>query len=296
MGAPAPNVEREGVETLKIASLIGVVYQALFWVGILLFDLIFNAVSGCTPATGALCSYPGYVSVDGLYAGVGLLIAGAVVGVVCWIFYYLGFRKIRQAAADFGAPTTLVLVGLIGLLMVAGGIALFVGAIATVIACAPSATTSCAGVALGSLLGGLALVGLGALLALIGVIGVLLGNWRAGTRYNDSMVKIGGILQILPFLSIVGFVLCLVGYSSISKKLASGWTPATVTVTIPNPAAQYSPPAPAYGAPVGQPMAPAGAAGVAAATGTPNCPRCARPATYVPQYNRYYCQSCAQYV
>ena len=37
-------------------------------------------------------------------------------------------------------------------------------------------------------------------------------------------------------------------------------------------------PTPAYAAPAAQPA-------------TPNCPRCGRPVTYVPQYQRWYCQA-----
>jgi hypothetical protein len=41
------------------------------------------------------------------------------------------------------------------------------------------------------------------------------------------------------------------------------------------------------------PMAPAPAPGVSAAV---MCPRCGKPATFVPQYNRYYCYTDQQYV
>ncbi|MCI4336441.1 MAG: phage holin family protein [Thermoplasmata archaeon] len=57
--------------------------------------------------------------------------------------------------------------------------------------------------------------------------------------------------------------------------------------------------APAYSSPPAQTYAPAAAAAPAAAlspAGVPACPRCSRPATFVPQYNRYYCYSCAQYL
>jgi hypothetical protein len=59
-----------------------------------------------------------------------------------------------------------------------------------------------------------------------------------------------------------------------------------------------------YGSPYGYGLPAYGAGGVGyappagpVAPATPgNCPRCGRPATFIPQYGRSYCYSCAQYV
>lgn len=64
----------------------------------------------------------------------------------------------------------------------------------------------------------------------------------------------------------------------------------------PAPAYAQSP-SQGYAAPPGMaPMSASGAPPAPTAAPAPNCPRCSRPATFVPQYNRYYCYSCAQYV
>ncbi len=62
------------------------------------------------------------------------------------------------------------------------------------------------------------------------------------------------------------------------------------------PVGGYVQPGPGY-APA--PGAPAAAPAPMAAPGAPQapaCPRCQRPATWVPQYGRYYCYNCSQYL
>jgi hypothetical protein len=69
----------------------------------------------------------------------------------------------------------------------------------------------------------------------------------------------------------------------------------TPYMAAPQPAPSYAPPPtqsppPEAAAPVSQPMPPPPAAS------GPTCPRCGKPATFVQQYNRYYCYGCGQYL
>jgi hypothetical protein len=48
--------------------------------------------------------------------------------------------------------------------------------------------------------------------------------------------------------------------------------------------------------PMQQPMSPMAPAGTSAAPAGVICPKCGKPATFVPQYNRYYCYTDQQYV
>lgn len=67
----------------------------------------------------------------------------------------------------------------------------------------------------------------------------------------------------------------------------------------PAPAYQAPPQQQAYGAPPAATAAPAAAAApaapAAATPGAPACRTCGKPTTWVPQYSRYYCYTCAQY-
>jgi len=66
-----------------------------------------------------------------------------------------------------------------------------------------------------------ALLGLGGILTLVGLIGgQILGLWRVGTRYNETTIKVGAIFTIIPLLNIVGPILVLIGALEAKGRLA----------------------------------------------------------------------------
>jgi len=226
-GTPQPGsgfpADKEGVTHLRIASLLGMITQLLFWIGTAIFYLIFTGIQNSTTSiTGTSTSIPSWITPGTVYAAIGLMAGGLVIGIIVFVFFYLGFRAIKRGSSDFGAPTTLMLIGLIGFLLVVVGLVVIIG---TFISAVNSASSGSASIDLGALLGGIAAIGFGALLSLIGVIGLVLGNWRAGKRYDESTIRIGAILSILPYLSIVGYILLFVGYMHAGSKLNSGFIP-----------------------------------------------------------------------
>jgi hypothetical protein len=245
----------EGVSNLSLGSILGLVSQLMIWTGFALIYLIYTALTNSTSAFGGVTSLPGWITVNTFYLTFGLLSIGLLVGIVSYIFFYLGFRAIKRGAPDFGAPTALVFVGLIGYLMTVAGLLVIVGTIVSAINSAAAGTVSAGSASLdfSAIVSGLALIGLGGLLGLIGVIGLILGNWRAGNRYGESMVKIGAILTIIPFLSIIAYVLLLVGYMKAGRKLKTGWAPAMPgwggPVSGPGYNQPMGAPAPAWGTP-----------------------------------------------
>ncbi len=157
----------------------------------------------------------------------GLLLLGVVFSVVSLIVLRQGFVQLRPHDSRFSTPATLVLLGVIGLLLLFLGLIALLSALASLIACAAGATTvptSCVNV--GALLGGIGLAGIGAILALIGIIGGILGLWRVGERHDQTMIKVGAILWIFPFLNIVGLVLILWGLSQARERLEGAGRPA----------------------------------------------------------------------
>ncbi|MCI4354171.1 MAG: DUF973 family protein [Thermoplasmata archaeon] len=243
-GAPAAAAvsrsDIEGVDNLKIASMLGLLVQAMLWAGAAIIYLVFNALSTTATSFGttSAATIPAWITVNTVYLAFGLVAGGLVIGIVSYVFYYLGFRAIKRGAPDFGAPTTLVLIGLIGFVLIAAGILLILGAIVSAVNDVANGTinSGSAAISLSAIITGGALAALGAILALIGVIGLILGNYRAGTRYEQSTLKIGSILTIIPGVSVVGYVLLLVGYLQAGTKLKSGWAPPTwVQVQVPPP-------------------------------------------------------------
>ncbi|MCI4348054.1 MAG: hypothetical protein L3J97_05485 [Thermoplasmata archaeon] len=105
------------------------------------------------------------------------------------------------------------------------------------------------------------------------------------------------VFAILSFVtfSIISAILYLIAYIKLGDAVREQQMPPQGYPGAPMapmaPAAPYAaqPMAP-YAA---QPMAPAAAP---PAPGTVMCPKCGKPATFVPQYNRYYCYTDQQYV
>jgi hypothetical protein len=82
---------------------------------------------------------------------------------------------------------------------------------------------------LGTLLLTLGVVVIGAILAFIGEIGgVVLGLWRVGTRYGETVIKVGAIFTVIPLLSTVAPILILVGALEVKGRLAHFQSPAVI--------------------------------------------------------------------
>ncbi len=100
------------------------------------------------------------------------------------------------------------------------------------------------------------------------------------------------IFAILSFvtLNIIPAVLYLIGYIKLGDAVREQQMPPPGYAGAPQMATPMAVPPPGYA-----PVAPMAAA-APAAPAAPVCPRCGRPATFVPQYNRYYCYTDQQYI
>ncbi len=161
-----------------------------------------------------------------------LLIAGAAFLIAELLLWRVGFRHLAHVDPRFGSPATLALVAIVGFVVVWVGVALLLNGLYSAVACAGSGgplTVSCLNTSTFWI--GLALVVIGAIAALVGEIGVLIGIWRLGTRYDDPLFKAAAILTLIPILSIVAAILILVGVHNARERvqrLAVGVPPATL--------------------------------------------------------------------
>lgn len=139
------------------------------------------------------------------------------------VFYRQAFHQLAAHDRRFATPATLVLLAIVAILIfvAAGGYILYL--VYQAILCAGSGnpiTSTC--FSLGTLLGFLGVIGIAAILALIGWIGLLVGIWRLGTRYSESLFKAGAVLLIFPLLNLIGAILILVAARSAREKLRTG--------------------------------------------------------------------------
>ncbi len=68
---------------------------------------------------------------------------------------------------------------------------------------------------------------LGAIFIILGYIGIILGLWKIGTRFNDALMQVGSILFIIPYVSIIGGILVYVSARMMRNNMTSTTGPQT---------------------------------------------------------------------
>jgi hypothetical protein len=138
----------------------------------------------------------------------------------------MGFRDLRRVdRGEFSTPSTLMLIMIAGTFVSAAGVLLIFSTFSGIFTTAlgPSTVTQPAGAmaAIGSLFLDSILALLGAVLSLVGLIGgLMLGLWRVGSRYDESLLKVAAIFTIIPLLNIVAPILVIVGAHGAKSRLS----------------------------------------------------------------------------
>jgi len=229
-GAPPARSTREGiysafgsVNRVALSSVNLAVTLGLVGV-VLTFTLLFIAPG--LPITNITVVSSGTsfsLDLTGLYLLAGVGLGGVVFTLLELWFFRKAFRTLARQDQKFSTPATLVFVAFVAVLIIVGAaMGTFVLLYQSVL-CAGSGhviTSTCFDAGTIFALAGVFL--LGAVVLLVGYIGLVIGVWRLGTRYGEGMFKIGAILLIIPFLNIVGSVFILVAARSASAKARSG--------------------------------------------------------------------------
>jgi uncharacterized membrane protein len=215
------DTDRRALTSVQWAAVVALVGVVISWVSLFGSNLgSFFMVTTVNSSTSVS------LSLTALYFFVAVAGAGLVLTIVELLFYRSAFRTLAPIDSRFSSPATFVLVLLIAvvlIVLIGAGLLL---AIYQAVQCAGSGnplTTSC--VDTGTLLGLVALFAVAGIVALIGYIGLMLGIWRLGTRYDETTFKVGAILIIIPLLNLIGVILILVGARSALGKLGHGSTP-----------------------------------------------------------------------
>jgi hypothetical protein len=230
------ETDLQGLSKVWIAALISIVGSALgVAVPLALSSTGYFRIA--LPSSGSAVSY----GLGALYLVLGVAVAGLAISIVSFWFYRDGFLSFRRVDIRFASSPTWALLVIIGLVMVCLGLVALLAGLAQVLSCTGVSTTippSCVNV--GALLGGAALLLVGAIVLLIGYIGTLVAIWRLGDRFGSSLFKVGAVLLIFPFLSIVGEILILVAASNARSLVQQrpGYAMA--------PSVQYPPPPPQF--------------------------------------------------
>jgi hypothetical protein len=147
------------------------------------------------------------VSVSGVDIAI-VAVAAAIAFVEVWL-YRVAFHGLGAVDGRFRTPATLALLLLVALVLIVGAYVWTIEILLSVVSCAGSSSTIPVSCVPGTLLAAAGLLLVIAIVALVGYIGLLIGIWRLGTRYDDSKFKAAAILLIFPVLNLIGAVLII---------------------------------------------------------------------------------------
>lgn len=128
----------------------------------------------------------------------------------------------RAGRLNFGIPSKLTFVVLIALPILILGLLITLSELGAILSSLPQnqgqSPTIPGGV--GIFLGAVALEGIGGIAVLVEYIGgVMLGIWRMGARYKETLFKVAAIFLIIPLLQLVAPILILIGTPSAKAKV-----------------------------------------------------------------------------
>lgn len=160
------------------------------------------------------------LSLPSPWVWVGLIGVSAVIQLAGYLMFRSAFHTLTPVDRRFSTPATLALIAVGSFIAVLVGLALILGALYQAVQCVGSGnpiTQAC--LFTSTFWGGLALVAVGAIVFIVGYIGILIGIWRLGTRYSETVFKVGAVLLLIPVLNVVGAILILVGAQSATRKI-----------------------------------------------------------------------------
>ncbi len=195
----------EGLSKLKTGALLALIALILSIGGFLLSPGLFSllgAMGGGLPPEAVIGS---------LLIGLGVSLFGGILAIIAFFIWFSATGSLKRFdPSRLGIGRTGMLLQLIGAILVILGLLVIVGGIASVGAAAAT-TPSPETLIMGTVLGGLGLVGLGGVLALIGLIlfGIMLTR-LAEIEGVDPGFKTAGILYILTLVPYIGGILGLV--------------------------------------------------------------------------------------
>ncbi len=202
---------------IQIAGVAGgIVTYLLFLPG---FFSKFPIASGGTASASDVASW-----LQGLLSYLMVIIVVMfAIGLIAICLLLSAFRRLsRLDGSSFSTPATLTILLLAGVVVAGMGlIPLFwmLSSLLSNIVQNPT-TYHLTGSQIADLTAAVALIAIGGILSIIGVIGgEILGLWRVGTRYDSTAIKISAIFIIIPYLNWVGPILLLVGVLDAKSKL-----------------------------------------------------------------------------
>jgi hypothetical protein len=209
--------ERSALTKVMWYGVLGIVGLVGGWVvTFLIFGAISISATTLNLPPNATSSQVG-AALGPIFRNLSLLVPSImVIGLAGDVLLTMGFRDLTKVDnSKFSLPWKFMIVLIIGAVLAACGLILLFNGIPNIIAQAPtgSGTPSAAFFsAISSLLFAALAIAIGGIMTIVGTIGgKILGLWRVGSRYNSTILKVGGIFVIIPLLDFVAPILILIG-------------------------------------------------------------------------------------
>jgi hypothetical protein len=210
------------------ADIDGPVLSDIFTAGaLLLIGVVLSLIgpdligTGLGPAVSFSANSSSGFSASALTDLLIVLVAGLALTILAYIKFRQAFARLRGVDTQFRTPATLCLLAIIGLILLLPTLVALLEIATALVNCAGTSGVvpqSCLN-STGELLGVAGLLLIAGVLALIGYIGTLVGIWRFGNRYNETMFRIGAILLIIPYLNAIGAILLMIGAHGAKGRL-----------------------------------------------------------------------------
>ena len=208
--------EIKGVRWARTAAITSLLGLLIAWVGPI--AVIFAV--GVEIHYGGFHLGSGKATVSAFEDILAVVVVGALISLISIVLYLVSFNAFRKVGPGFGGPVALLVIGLLGLLLLVVGFALILNDFFQAVSCSASgASSSCLDYS--QLEGAVLAVFGGLFLSFLGWIGLVIGLYRVGKRYNSTVTKIGGILTIIPIVGLIAPVLVVIGTHQILGRLRS---------------------------------------------------------------------------
>jgi hypothetical protein len=236
-------LEVQGLRKLRTYSLISIISTiiSLFLDVLFPFTTPFPAVPPGSPPGTIVRVFERLMNVI-----LPFLIVGAILSIISLLFLRSGFKELVRAGRDLKTGLTGASIYLVAFVLLMIGVAVLFTSLVQVL---PSISSNAPPPSpyLAPLVGGVLIVIIGAIAALVGVIMVIIGLYKVGSIYQDGLIKVGAILIIIPYLSIVAPFLLFFGLGNAIRKAETGFSPQTQNYPPPPPHPQYPPAPPQQG-------------------------------------------------
>ncbi len=204
----------EALAKIRTFGLVGIISTVISFVYILGFSgLSFLSMILYPPAT------PSASGIMSIAIALVITFSAIALELISIVFGRAAFRSLSRVDGNFSTPLSLSFGLYVGFILLCAGL---VAAMGSLLPAGSSGTSGAVALGLLALTGFLLL---GAVIALIiGEVGLLIGVWRFGSRYDEGLFRAAAILYIIPIAAIVAPILVYLGANAVERKI-SGYIP-----------------------------------------------------------------------